>query len=457
MKISTPTNLKFVPFAEINLWDVKRYSTKSNLQFENVVTLRDILIPHKNPVTRDEIILNKWQIISKINFGGELFLRNFEEIKTYKGNLNLVPDNTIIYSKINVRHGCIYFHDKGKQPFAVSSEYPTFSFDETKISGKFLHRVLRSNAFKALLGSKTSGISKARVKQDEFLDIQIPLPSLEDQERIVNRYILNYVEAENFIEQAKEIETEVGEFLYGSLGFLLKQEKRQKNISLQFTNFESIVEWGLDKILSSSNMTSSKYPLTSINEHPSLMVNLCRGKSPKYKNGTTSFILNQKCNRWNEIDLTFAKSVDEEWLKSMSQIILTKEGDILINSTGEGTIGRASFVSKKFEGLLYDSHLLLLRLDSTKMNPELFVEIFNSKFGQNQVNEKKSAQATNQTELGTSNLAIIKFPLVENMVEQNRIVSRIKDLRTVKANCLKESILLREKAEQEFEKAIFNI
>ena len=47
------------------------------------------------------MIKNKWQIIKKINFGGELFLREVEEIGTYKGKLNLVPENSIIYSNVN--------------------------------------------------------------------------------------------------------------------------------------------------------------------------------------------------------------------------------------------------------------------------------------------------------------------------------------------------------------------
>ena len=106
MQTATSTYLKFIPFEKLNLWDVKRYYTINNLQFENVVTLRDILKPYKKAVSKEEMIKNKWQIISKINFGGELFLRDFDEIKTYKGNVNLVPGNAIIYSKINVRHGC---------------------------------------------------------------------------------------------------------------------------------------------------------------------------------------------------------------------------------------------------------------------------------------------------------------------------------------------------------------
>jgi hypothetical protein len=196
--------------------------------------------------------------------------------------------------------------------------------------------------------------------------------------------------------------------------------------------------------------------MTSIEESPNLAINLFRGKSPKYKEGTSSFILNQKCNRWNEIDLAFVKSVETEWLNSVDSNYLTKEGDILINSTGEGTIGRASYIKKEFEGFLYDSHLLLLRLDYTKINPELFVEMFNSYYGQNQVNEIKSAQATKQTELGTSNLVRIRFPLPDDIETQNDIVSKIKKCRIQKMENLSKIKFLKEKALQEFEKAIFS-
>ena len=168
------------------------------------------------------------------------------------------------------------------------------------------------------------------------------------------------------------------------------------------------------------------------------------------------YILNQKCNRWNDLDLSFVKSVDKEWLQSIDENNLTKEGDILINSTGEGTIGRATYVKKEFEGLLYDSHLLLLRFDRKKVNPELFVELFNSDYGQNQVNDIKSAQATKQTELGVSNLARIKFPLPEDLEVQKRITLKIKKLRIDTVKNLEVALMLEKEAQTEFENLIFN-
>lgn len=241
--------LKMVPFSRFNLWDVKRYYNKTDLSFDNVVMLRDILKPYRKAVSKEEMIKNKWQIIAKINFGGQLFLRDFEEIKTYKGSLNLVPENAIIYSKINVRHGCIYFNEIGNTPFGVSNEYPTFTFDDTLISGDFLRKVLRSNAFKNLLNSKTSGISKARVKQDEFLDIEIPLPSLEEQSRIVAAFNENLKQAELLDIKAKVLENDIEKYLFEELGIEFKSDSYEKAIGkfIKVYKYSAFDKWGANR------------------------------------------------------------------------------------------------------------------------------------------------------------------------------------------------------------------
>lgn len=248
-----------VPFSQFNLWDVKRYYNKSDLSFDNVVMLRDILKPYRKAVSKEEMIKNKWQIIAKINFGGQLFLRDFEEINTYKGSLNLVPENAIIYSKINVRHGCIYFNEIGNTPFGVSNEYPTFTFDDTLISGDFLRKVLRSNAFKNLLNSKTSGISKARVKQDEFLDIEIPLPSLEEQSRIVAAFNENLKQAEQLDIKAKVLENDIEKYLFEELGIEFKSNSYEKSVGtfIKIYKYSAFDKWGANRN-TTSKLTLSK-------------------------------------------------------------------------------------------------------------------------------------------------------------------------------------------------------
>ncbi len=154
------------------------------------------------------------------------------------------------------------------------------------------------------------------------------------------------------------------------------------------------------------------------------------------------------------MDLNYAKTVSESWANSIDNNFKTQEGDVLINSTGEGTIGRASYINKENIGLLYDSHILLLRLNQKKINPLYYTYLLNSRFGQEQVNFVKSAQSTKQTELGIDNLKKIKFPYPDIDV-QNEIVDVITKLKAKieKLNNLAEQN--RKLAQKEFEKELF--
>ena len=152
---------------------------------------------------------------------------------------------------------------------------------------------------------------------------------------------------------------------------------------------------------------------------------ILRGKGPKYAENTKFRILNQKCVRWGNIDTSFCKTVDKQWFESISKECLTKQKDILINSTGEGTIGRSSTVTSDAVNMPYDSHVLLIRPYKC-LNK--YVEIFiNGIEGQAQINRSKGAKTTKQTELGVDKTKNLLIPLPP-LEEQRRIVEKIKTL-----------------------------
>src|SRR2546422_9696690 len=98
-----------------------------------------------------------------------------------------------------------------------------------------------------------------------------------------------------------------------------------------------------------------------------------RGISPKYS-GKGFHVLNQKCVRDGRISLIDIKCHDNDFNFPQQKII--KENDILINSTGVGTLGRsANVIDKLGERYVADSHLTIVRIDSEKSYP-LFVSYY---------------------------------------------------------------------------------
>lgn len=82
-----------------------------------------------------------------------------------------------------------------------------------------------------------------------------------------------------------------------------------------------------------------------------------RGITPKYSDDSDQIVINQKCIRNHIIDLSPARThtpkvVNDKWLRF---------GDLLINSTGEGTLGRTAQVWFYPTKLTVDSHITIVR------------------------------------------------------------------------------------------------
>ena len=173
-----------VNFANFERWDAKSFNEKDygNWDKNLIKTLKSVSTPFRQSVSKEDVVKNNYQIIAKINKKGELFLRKFEEIETYKGNLFLVPPNSFIFSKINAKIGCFYYHNETKQPFVVSSEYPVMQFDATQVKGLYVDLALRFGIAQDLFNAKVAGMAKPRINLSEFIQIPIPVPSLDIQQ-----------------------------------------------------------------------------------------------------------------------------------------------------------------------------------------------------------------------------------------------------------------------------------
>ena len=157
---------------------------------------------------------------------------------------------------------------------------------------------------------------------------------------------------------------------------------------------------------------------------------LSRGKSPKYSEKKKYPVFAQKCNlKSGGISLDTAKFLDESTLPKWGDEYKLKDNDILVNSTGTGTVGRVGIFSKEVLGdypfIVPDSHISVVRL-SSKMNSYYIYKIMNSMMIQQYI-EDNLAGSTNQKELyiGVLQKNLIPLPPLK---EQQRIVEKIEEL-----------------------------
>lgn len=366
----------------------------------------------------------------------------------------------LIISRIDARNGAFGIVPEDLDGAVVTNDF--WLFDVVDASVEFLMLLLSSNQFQEQWQALSTGTTnRQRVSEDDFLNFKAPIPSLDEQYSILSMYDeLMKLKFQKSVAISTYQET-IGKMLLDKIGISPKANN-EKNSFISFIAFESITCWGVDKILHGVyQFYDFNYQPISLLERQSWLIDVFRGKSPIYQKDSDYIILNQKCNRWNYIDDQYAKTVDGKWYNSLDKDVFLKENDIIVNSTGEGTLGRASLVTSKHIGYLVDSHMLVLRLNTEYLSPEFIVRQINSEFGQKQVDLLKGAQATKQTELGVDNLLKIKFviPIDSNgnpdLIAQNNIVSEIKKIEMQIQELSSQVELLEIQAKQQFEDAIF--
>lgn len=151
-----------------------------------------------------------------------------------------------------------------------------------------------------------------------------------------------------------------------------------------------------------------------------------RGKSPKYTEYSELPVVNQKCVRWHGIDREYVKYIHPDQFEKWEEKRFLQNGDLLWNSTGTGTIGRAAIVQlKDGERLVADSHVTIVR-SAEGMNPK-YVHYWVMGPGVQNSIEAMQSGSTNQVELSKGAVESTPIP-VAPPEQQKRIVAKIEEL-----------------------------
>ncbi|APH00490.1 hypothetical protein ASJ30_02230 [Janibacter indicus] len=150
------------------------------------------------------------------------------------------------------------------------------------------------------------------------------------------------------------------------------------------------------------------------------LATVTRGVTPILQSGGPG-IVGQASVRWDGIDAARLKGVDASWESSRGPERRTQVGDLLLNSTGEGTIGRCGLVDSESVGLLTDSKVLTVRV-GTEVLADYLALYLRSPYGQAAIEAVKGANTTKQTELGVQRALRLRVP-DPSKEEQRRVVS----------------------------------
>jgi len=231
----------------------------------------------------------------------------------------------------------------------VSSAYQVFRIkDEEKLNPKYLLMWYKRSDFDRYARFRSHGSAHEFFEYDEMCDVYIPLPDIDRQREIV-----------------KEYETL-------SRRIRLNEQMIEKLEATAQALYRKMFVDGIDK----ENLPEG-WRMGTIEDLSEFVV---AGVIPNYIEEGVHKVLGQRCVHDHSIDLNFAKTHIPK-----TNCLYLKDGDILINSTGSGTLGRVGQLFNAPNELAFDSNMTLVRpkndfvvdyLGNTVINQEdYFVQI----------------------------------------------------------------------------------
>ena len=168
-----------------------------------------------------------------------------------------------------------------------------------------------------------------------------------------------------------------------------------------------------------------------------------RGLSPSGSyvdepNGYAVVIKAGSCiNRYGALVLDTADWIEKATFDDMSSRAKLQVGDVLLASTGEGTVGKATVYDLEHEAIA-DSHVTIIRPDPAVIDPYYLADYLRCGFGYDQI-LRMFTGSTNLIELNTDHVNRIVVPLLSGPEEQKRLSTTLRAAEATYINDLGES------------------
>lgn len=277
----------------------------------------------------------KWSLIRYLDTGS-ITEGRIDEIQTLYPGVDKIPSRArrkasvgdILFSTVRPNQKHYGIIEAGTENLLVSTGFTVVTVDTTIADPYFIYYYLtQSSVIESLQAiAEQSTSTYPSIKPSDIEDIELDLPELETQKKIGSTL--------RMLDRKIALNEEINDNL------------EQQAVAL----FKS---WFVDFSLFGGTVPENWEDTTLEN----ITTLITRGIAPKYSNDSDQTVINQKCIRNHTIDLSLARShtpkaINEKWLQF---------GDLLINSTGDGTLGRVAQVWFTPKSLTVDSHVTIVR------------------------------------------------------------------------------------------------
>lgn len=253
----------------------------------------------------------------------------------------------------------------------------SYRADPSKVDANFLLYSLMGPELQAQIRAAGSGSTVEHMRVPDAERLKIRLPNLSTQQRI-GTILASYDEL----------------FLNNQRSIAILEDMARRLFDEWFVRFRYPGHEAVPLVETEHGMVPEGWKPGTIADMSSF---ISRGLAPKYDDEASSLVINQKCIRDQALNLSPARKQS----KPIPQSKLVIDGDILINSTGVGTLGRVAQLVGTLPDATVDTHVTIVRAVE-----QVDLHYFGLQLLQLQPHfERQGVGATGQTELSRTAIA----------------------------------------------------
>ena len=418
-----------------------------------MLQLREVLTERRESVQVDGQ-LGDWQAIT-IKFSGQVLPRERDQV--FKGAMFAAYPGDLAFSKIDARNGAVGLIPANIPKAVVTSEYPVFTPKADKLRADYLHHLLRADHFKADLQRRASGTSgRKRVTPEGFLSLEVPVPTLDEQDALIATYTSALARASQLEQEAEAIERAGWQAFESALGVAPQPPLPDRPIFV--ARYKDLERWSHESILHSSQSSPDHpqtWPLARLGD---LVADLENGWSPKCHDHPA------REKNWGVLKLgAVSFGVYDPHQNKALPARLKPRPQYEVN-TGDVLISRANVVRYAGACVYVEStppHLMLcdkifrvrFRSDG-QLLPRFFAEAMKLRLVREHIESRLTGTSPTMKNISKPALLDISFPLPD-LSAQQLFIDEIADWKKTASIKRAESTALRQSAWAAFESALF--
>lgn len=361
-------NLRVVASKALDRWDVKHVLAEKWLRpASEMQRLGDIAR------RREEVNSNTGSLaFGSVHFDGSISRR--PEGTTIRGKTYVGWPRDVIFSRIDIRNGAIAVLPDEFGPLAFTNEYPIYDVaSQGKLLPEFMRLICRTRIFRSQIEALVVGHSgRKRVSAEMFETLLLPVPSIDEQVRIVRSHAERLATVASLRSAAKEARANAIARINAILG--LKSPDLAPVPGAFVVSSHLISRWsvfsGSAAVRGLKDELESTYPVRQLGDPSLSTVSYGIQKSPRNRPGENSRPYLRVANvQDGRLDLREIKYIDVP--SAQMDTYRLQYGDILLcEGNSAELVGRPALWRDEIAECVHQNHVLRVRPNRDELVPE---------------------------------------------------------------------------------------